>query len=128
MVRARAFFKLTSGYTPSDTRFSFPAKRYLRRHHLPRRGETSRYRPSRSNIRTVLAAGLAFRAMLSVSGIWGQLQLGFGQLPPVAPSCPRKSTAGCVALRTPKGIKKPAFYAGFVEVLGCLRKSSEDLN
>jgi hypothetical protein len=30
--RSRAFFNPTSGYTPSEIRFSLPAKRYLKRH------------------------------------------------------------------------------------------------
>ena len=40
---------------------------------------------NKSRFRSPFAAGLAFREMLSVSGIWGQLQFGFDQLPPRLP-------------------------------------------
>jgi hypothetical protein len=53
-----------------------------------------------------------------VSGIWGQLPYGFGQLPPEVNGKLRRS-------QDPKSIKKPAFYAGLVEVLGSLRILSD---
>ena len=46
--RRRASFKPTSGYMPRESRFSFPAKRYLIRHHLPPVEATSTCRPSPS--------------------------------------------------------------------------------
>src|ERR1700683_4157961 len=114
-------------YWPAQSAFSrqLPAYRQLRRHHLPPRGETSRYPPSRSNIRKVLAAGLAFRAALSVSDIWGQLPSRFGQLPP---RLPPDVNGKLRRSQDPINIKKPAFYAGFVEVLGSLRILSDRLN
>lgn len=51
--------------------------------------------------------------MVSVSGIWGQLPCGFDQLPPEVNGKPPRS-------QDLKSIKKPAFYAGPVEILGSL--------
>jgi hypothetical protein len=51
--RSRAFFNPTSGYTPSEIRFSLPAKRYLKRYQRLAEGAISKYRPRPSNKRTV---------------------------------------------------------------------------
>src|SRR3989441_10958037 len=68
---ARAALSETSGYTPSERRFSFSANRYLRRHHLPPLGEISRYRPPPSKRRAGFAPALALRMAISVNGILG---------------------------------------------------------
>jgi hypothetical protein len=51
--RECAFFNPTSGYTPSEIRFSLPAKRYLKRHQRLPVDAISKYRPRPSNKRTV---------------------------------------------------------------------------
>ena len=67
--------------------------------------------------------GFGSRFGVSVGDV-GERHQG-GNSPTGSASCPRKSTAGCVALRTPKRHKKPAFYAGLVEVIGSLRILSD---
>ena len=68
---SRASPSVTSGYTPSDSRFSLPPYRYLNRHHFPPFGVTSRYSPRLSNIFRVFEAGLAFFTAVTVRGILG---------------------------------------------------------
>src|SRR5271170_8060392 len=89
--RSRACFRLTSGKTPRDSRFSLPSNRYFNRHHLPPDGETSRYSPRSSNNLRVFLPDLTFRIVVLVRLIWGQLPLTWTSvppmLPPVAPGC-----------------------------------------
>src|SRR5271154_1570963 len=88
--RSRASFRLTSGKTPRDSRFSLPSNRYFNRHHLPPDGETSRYSPRSSNNLRGFLPDLTFRIVVLVKVIWGQLPLDLHQLAPnVAPSCSR---------------------------------------
>ncbi len=78
-------------------------------------------------MRMVFAAGLAFRAMLSVSGIWGQLQFGFGRLPPKLPPVAPEVNGKFRRSQELKKHKKTRVLAGFVDVIGCFRMLSDQV-
>ena len=86
--RSRASFSEMAGNTPKEIRFSFSAKRYFKRHHLPPLGETSRYRPPPSNSLFVFSEGLTFFIAVTVRAIWGQLFLESGTCPQCCPQLP----------------------------------------
>ena len=67
--RPRAIVSPVSGYTPRESRFSFPPNRYFRRHHLPPAGEISRYSPRSSNSLLGFLPGFALRMAVSVRGM-----------------------------------------------------------
>lgn len=64
-----ALLRLVSGYTPSDSVFSFPAKRYLSRQYFAPLGCTKRYSPPPSDNLNGLSVASTFLIATSVSGI-----------------------------------------------------------
>lgn len=89
--RSRASFRPTSGKVPKDNNFSLPSKRYLRRHHLPPLGVTSRNSPRSSYNFTGLAPGWALRMVVLVNAIVGVTVLA----PPGLPQGLPPSESGC---------------------------------
>ena len=85
-MRLLAFFKLTSGYTPSESVLCFPSKRYLKRHHLPPAGVTIRNSPRSWYSLNGFAPGLTLRSAVSVRGIWGNCVSQAGFTPKSYPS------------------------------------------
>src|ERR1019366_2729363 len=85
--RSRASFRLTSGYTPRDSRFSLLSNRNFNRHHFPPVGETSRYSPRSSKSLTLFWEGLALRSAVSVSGMGATPFWNNSLAPNVAPRC-----------------------------------------
>lgn len=67
--RLRASLRLTAGYAPRASSFSFPSKRYLNRQSLPPAGVMRRNMPLSSLSLVAFGPGLACRIATSVSGI-----------------------------------------------------------
>ena len=91
--RFRASFKVTSGYRPRPSRFSFPPNRYLSRHSFPPEGCIRRNRPPPSKSLLNSSPNFAALIALSVKAILGATFLVDSKWPPKWPpkigDCPR---------------------------------------
>ena len=87
MVTSIDVDRVSSGYTPSASRFSFPPCRYLRRQYLPPAAVTSRYMPKPSARRAKgLPVGQVARSHSILVRGTGAFLLGASE---IADSCPQ---------------------------------------
>ena len=125
--RAASLFSLASpsdisGYVPSASNFSFPAKKYLKRQYLPPLGFTKRNNPSPSVSLYGVALCLVFLIVVSVSAIGGVPFQSFTKSTPKSTPINSGCQKNILDGKNPKTGYLYMFQRNFLDSIG-LRKS-----